>query len=235
MKYDAVFFDLDNTLFDYEITFEKTMCFSFEKLKRQFTWKISANDWFPQFKKYCDILWDDYELGSLSKTEYRRNRFLKSLGSFNIRAPVTTADLLQEIFNQQVGNFVTPYEGLYDLLSLLNENKVLVGVITNGQTDVQYRKIHSLNLQNYIEKEYIFISEACGIEKPDPNIFKYVQLKIGREMTSPIYIGDTWELDIFPALKANWNAGYVGEQKEHQLTAEVAFMTYNLLEVKAFL
>jgi 5'-nucleotidase len=227
LKWDAVFFDLDNTLYDYEKTFELTNCYVFDELKQENGWQVNTEIWFRHFKRYCDSLWNNYEQKRMSKSEYKRKRFIASLGDFGITAPVSTADNLQDLFNKKVAHFVVPFKGLHELLRFLSHQNVLIGIISNGDTGVQFSKIESLQISHWVTKEHIFISESCGYEKPDPFFFKWVNMHL-EYRNNPLYIGDSWDMDIVPAIAAGWDTILLGEKKNQHKGKHPVFTSPSL-------
>ncbi len=209
MKWDLVCFDLDNTLFDYEKTFQQTMEHCFETIIQKKDYFIRSEDWFKVFKKYCDRDWIYYETMEWSKQEYKRTRYLDTMSELNLVATEEDADLLQCLFNKNVHKFVVPYKGMPSLLaSLQTELHGKLAIITNGMSEVQRLKIQSLQLDSYFPEHSIIISDEIGCGKPDKKIFLFAKNKLAPDSTRCLYIGDSWELDVLGAKAANWEAIY---------------------------
>lgn len=62
------------------------------------------------------------------------------------------------------------FNDLFNMLHALKEQKLMLGMITNGLTRLQMANIQSLGIKDYLS--VILISELEGIKKPDPLYFK---------------------------------------------------------------
>lgn len=213
MRFKKIFFDLDNTLFSHEYAFEKAIQACFNEMIEEWEEEgvhmppISTEDWFDVFKYYSDLYWIGYEQKKYSETMYRRKRYLETMKHFGLPADEEAADQFHQKYYEKAINFVRPYPGLYTLLTFLKEQKVTIGVITNGKHKVQWAKYKKLKLYRYIDREHFLVSEDVGIEKPDRRIF---DLALGKtEAKEALFVGDTWEHDIIGALNAGWQAIYL--------------------------
>lgn len=66
--------------------------------------------------------------------------------------------------------------------------KYQTGLITNGQTNIQYGKIDQLGIRE--DYDHIIVSEEAGVKKPDPRIFQLALDHFGLSPEQCIYIGD---------------------------------------------
>ena len=91
-------------------------------------------------------------------------------------------------------------------------------LLTNGPTSHQSKKITSLGLEKWFDSSRIFISEATGVPKPQPEAFKNVEQLFPDVNTHDFWmIGDDLVNDIEGAKKRNWNTIYFkfGEEKSN--------------------
>jgi 5'-nucleotidase len=209
-QWDIIWFDLDDTLIDYERTFRAAAYHCFISL---FPNKdVSFSSWFRIFKWYCDRYWPDYASGRLTKKEYRRLRFLGAMHYFHIKANEKAADEFHAYFDETVGRFATALPGVFSLLERLQSFAIPLGIITNGESVIQRAKIAYAGLRRFFPDDAVIISEEVGCEKPDAAIFRCAQRRLaaGRQ---PVYIGDSWELDVMGALHAGWQAIYFQQRQ----------------------
>jgi putative hydrolase of the HAD superfamily len=68
-----------------------------------------------------------------------------------------------------------------------------LGVISNGQRDMQRRKLTQTGIVNRFE--CVLISEECGCTKPESTIFLRACSLLGESPESSIYVGDRYDLD----------------------------------------
>ena len=104
------------------------------------------------------------------------------------------ADRLEEYFRYRY-----PYQcrlsqdTLETLLSLRGSGQKL-GLVTNGPTQWQTRKIECMGIASLFDT--ILISEAEGIQKPDPHIFKRAVERCSSLASETMFVGDHPEIDI---------------------------------------
>lgn len=223
MAWKKVYFDLDNTLYSHEYAFERAIQDCYQDLVDE--WKDSGiifpdvplDDWFDVFKYFSDLYWGAYERKENTQVEYRRNRFLSTMKHFKLPCRKEEADRFHEKYYEQANHYVQPYPGLYQLLHYLKEQKIEIGIITNGKRKVQWAKFEKLKLYRYIEKECFYVSEEVGLEKPAANLFKLV---LGQEDPKyALFIGDTWEHDVVGAIDAGWQSIYLNTQNKPRTTS----------------
>lgn len=223
LAWKKIFFDLDNTLYSHEYAFEKAIqdCYQDlvdEWIEKKISFKdVPLEDWFDVFKYFSDLFWITYEKKECTQVEYRRKRFLSTMQHFKLPCHASEADWFHEKYYDQANHYVQPYPGLYQLLQFLIDEKVELGIITNGRRKTQLEKFKKLRLYRYIKEENFYVSEELNLEKPDPTIFKQA---LGYEKPSnALFIGDTWEHDIVGAIEAGWQAIYLNTQNRPRTTA----------------
>jgi putative hydrolase of the HAD superfamily len=203
MNNSAFFFDLDNTLFDYEASFKKASLFAYTSIfASKFIHPISSEEWFQSYKKYCDMYWPDYENNLLTKEQYRRNRLESSFSSLNISISINDFQMkqFQLLVEENIPSSIKPFPWISKILNLVSHSGNELGVISNGSSKLQREKLRKLGLR-FLD-ENIYISSELSFAKPSPEIFEYVACR-GRSRQY-IYCGDSFEFDIKPAVQAGW-------------------------------
>ncbi len=56
-------------------------------------------------------------------------------------------------------------------------NKIKLGVASNGGNDIQIRRIRKIGLDRYLD--YMFVSEEIGYNKPHKEYFEHIFQKVG--------------------------------------------------------
>jgi 5'-nucleotidase len=214
MKWEIICFDLDDTLVDYEQTFKRAVRHCFSRFVKKSGYNISFEVWFAAFKKFCDLYWRDYQQRNLTRSEYRRRRFLDTMRTFNLKANEDLADMFHHYFDDVVSQFVVPMKGIEPLLNRLYHQSIKMGIITNGAGKIQRNKIRHLGFMRFFSDEFVIVSEEVGVEKPNPAIFHYTLNKIAPNSKYKLYVGDSWELDVLGALEAGWQAIYFNTRKQ---------------------
>lgn len=240
MRWQKIYFDLDNTLFSYEYAFENAIQDCFQQLVDDWYHEgisipnIASDDWFDVFKYFSDFFWSDYEEGRLSQIDYRRKRYNETMRHFNMPVSDQDADKFHQQFYQHALDYVQPYPGLHRLLSFLLEKGVQLGIITNGKHKLQMAKIHKLRLQKYISDDNIFVSECVGVAKPNAAIFHRAHRPNQKEKA--LFVGDSWELDVVGAIDAGWQAIYLNTQSRPVTTQHQPIAQFrHLLQLSVYL
>lgn len=210
MRWDTIYFDLDDTLLSYEQTFKYAASYTFLSLRS--LWgigdEVEVACWFRVFKKYCDEYWPFYEKKEWTKEQYRFKRFYDTMKEFHIEVNTEMASEFRRFFNKMVGKFATPINGIETLLMDLQKADIQLGIITNGKSEIQMEKIRTLGFQRFFSNNAIIISEDIQLEKPNPKIFASALARLKNYTFPPLYIGDSWLLDIVGAKSANWDTIY---------------------------
>ncbi|MFT3751772.1 MAG: HAD-IA family hydrolase [Paludibacter sp.] len=92
-----------------------------------------------------------------------------------------------------------------ELLDYLYQKYPLT-IVSNGFTEVQYKKIRSANLEHYFS--HIVLSEEAKALKPDKGIFEYALKLNNATPGETIMIGDSYEADIIGAQNAGIDQVY---------------------------
>jgi putative hydrolase of the HAD superfamily len=79
-----------------------------------------------------------------------------------------------------------PRAGLYETLRDLQERGLRLGIVSNGQTEVQKATISVL----CIVMDVVIISEAAGCRKPAPEIFQLALDELGINTAEAWFVGD---------------------------------------------
>jgi putative hydrolase of the HAD superfamily len=194
-KYTHLFFDLDNTIWDFNSNSFDALFIALDKLKLLNT--IGSYDVF--FKIYSEVndrLWELYRQGVMNKKVLSIQRFEETFEKngtpLNIGGEVVNSAYLAEMPLQ-----TRLVEGARQVLDYLH-GRYEVAIITNGFKEVQYDKIIRSELSKYFRK--IFISEEIGAQKPGRQIFEYAIKSMNAPKKSSLMIGDSWEVDIIGAM-----------------------------------
>ncbi|MRN52620.1 HAD family hydrolase [Paenibacillus monticola] len=201
----AVFFDVDDTLYS-----------QFALTKAALDAVLKLSDTFPYEQAYFRIGQHSERLslaGNLLQASphseqsrgMREQRFIDALAEFGISISEVQGAEIQRHYIQLQGQMKL-FEGAEELLEKLLAKDYVVGIITNGNEEHQWKKIRTLGLERYIPEDRIFISAAVGYTKPDPRIFQFANERTETAPQNCLYIGDSWQKDIAGARAAGWSA-----------------------------
>jgi putative hydrolase of the HAD superfamily len=207
----VIFFDVDNTLIDYDISEHLAI----RKLCDYY--QILDSPDFDFVKLWQNISKQYYERYLAGEMTFQTQRLLRIKAFFtNIQTSVpeqsnlrniTTmqTEALEAIFSKYLEHFEESWSAYDDVILVLDTLKShRLGIISNGETDQQIKKLACVGIQEYFE--VIVTSHDIGVSKPDIEIFKKAANKAGVPVGSCTYIGDDLEKDAIAANKAGMDA-----------------------------
>ncbi|WP_299494784.1 pyrimidine 5'-nucleotidase [uncultured Shewanella sp.] len=230
MKYQWILFDADDTLFHFD---------AFKGLERLFSrYGVTFTEQdFQDYQRVNKPLWGDYQAGKITAKQLQERRF------------TVWADRLQVTPQTLNTGFLTAMADICALLpgaqTLINglKDKVNLGIITNGFTQLQTIRLQKMGLLDIFS--LVVISEEVGLAKPHVGIFEYAFEKIrqkGLQGTEPLdlsrilMVGDTQSSDIKGGMNVGIDTCWLNRFDEP--LAEGVRPTYqinSLLELKTLL
>lgn len=205
---DSVIFDIDNTLYDYDICHNMAIKNIIEtiSLHSNIDYDICLN----AYNKSNSSL----KHGLLNNTATSHSKLLSfklTLEELKIKMDYDVLDYIYwNIFIDQI----RPYDNVIEFLNVLKNYKYNLYVLSNYTLKHQIIKLKTLGMYDYFDN--IITSEEIGIEKPDNRTFDYCKNKI--MSPSPIImIGDSFSNDVIGAVNsgmiAYWYNNKTNENK----------------------
>ncbi len=208
-KYTDLFFDLDQTLWDFERAAEETK----QELYDTFQLKEKGIPTYELFKnKYLEVnseLWDLYRDNAIEKQELNFKRYNEPLRFFGIDDPQLAQKMADQSI-QLISQKNYPFPFATDLLEYLSPKYRLFS-ITNGFAEVQYPKLAASGFDRYFA--YIITSEEAGYKKPTKEMFSYALQKAGARPETSLMIGDDLLADIEGARNSGIDQVFVNLNK----------------------
>lgn len=195
-KYDHLFFDLDDTLWDFKTNSRRAME---ETLVQKDILKNlkSFETFFSYYEEVNKALWNKYHHKKITKAKLISERFSKSLDAFGITGHVP--EELNHVYLENMGLQTHLFPNTIETLQLLKIKGYKMHIITNGFREVQGQKLKNCHLTSFFDK--IFISEEIQSAKPHREIFEYALKSTNSKKEKSIMIGDSWDTDILGARK----------------------------------
>lgn len=191
MRYTHLFFDLDNTLWDFNANSYDALYLALKKL--DLLDKIgSFESYFPIYYEVNERLWDLYRDNKITKNVLRGLRFEESLELNDTPMP-GIGDVLNEAYLMEMPRQLRLVPGAIKVLDYLH-HKYKMAIITNGFKEVQVEKLFQTGLTKYFDK--VFISEEVGAQKPHRKIFEHAVKSMNAPKKKSLMIGDSWDADI---------------------------------------
>lgn len=193
MPYQHLFFDLDHTLWDFEVNAKATLLDLYQTYSLQEKGVTDFDFFFDRYSYHNERLWDRYTKGFIRQEELRWKRLWLALLDHKMAdeplARSMSVDFL-EILPTKTAVF--PYT--FEILEYLRGKGYGLHLVTNGFEQVQMRKLERSGLQPYFQT--MITSEASNSLKPQREIFEYAFRLTGATPTQSIMIGDNQDADI---------------------------------------
>ena len=214
----AIIFDLDDTLYDPMQPFNQ----AYQKHLPQMAAEVSVNQFYLKSRAISDALFEKQQLGQIDINEVLKIRIIEAANAFGYEVTEDLSMAFQDTYAYYQGH-LTLLEGYAAFFKKCQEQGIFLGVITNGPGDLQRKKLHSLQLDQYIPEKYWLISGEVDLMKPQREIFEYYQ-KV-HQLDRAIYVGDSFENDVVGANQVNWPV-YWFNHRQRQKPANHATFKY---------
>ncbi len=171
----AVVFDLDHTLFDrYE-----TLRLVVPRFKDCFKINEGITDEFI----YKEICWADKQYVHLGW-----EKILKHLSDKNIFKEIPSFEEYTQYLVSQFRVTAVEYIFTKPMLEKLRKQGYKLGIITNGNSITQHKKIELLGLSDYVDE--IIVAGDEKFDKPEPEIFCLMAERLNIKPEEMMYVGD---------------------------------------------
>ncbi len=206
-NYTHLFFDLDNTLWDFEINAQNAMQIAFSKYELHYE-TINFQLFFRIFSKNNHLLWKNYRKGEVGKKELVSLRFQQTFDELRISGidPLE----INEFYLNEMPKQKCLLTGTEHVLRYLKSNGYEMYIITNGFTRVQHQKLEAAGIHHYFRK--IYTSEEIRSPKPAREIFDYAIKSSNARKSTSLMIGDDFETDVLGALAYGIDAVFLDRQ-----------------------
>ena len=226
-KYQHIFFDLDNTLWD----FDRSSILAFDKIFEIFdliNYGIpSAKDFHKTYFDHNNRLWDLYRKGIIDKDFLKIARFRLPLKDYGITDEKLASDL-GESYTDYAARLVALVPNTMEVLNYLKEKNYKIHLITNGFLEVQSIKMQASGLDKMIDSS--FVSEVVGFKKPDHRIFHHAMKEAGGNIENSVMIGDDLSVDIIPAKEIGMTHIYFNRKKISH-NEKIDYEIFDLIEI----
>ncbi len=184
--YPWLWFDADNTLFDYNKAETNALKRTFHLLSLPF-----EDEYLPIYQRINHDLWRALERHEISPADLRSRRFALLLESLQLSG---SSDEMSNVYIEQLALSSELMDGAYEVLQSLQE-KCRFAIVTNGLQAVQRSRLSRSAIRDFITD--IIISEEIGSAKPHSAFFETASSRLGNPPKSEILIiGDSLTSDM---------------------------------------
>ncbi|MFC4722887.1 HAD family hydrolase [Geojedonia litorea] len=202
-----VIFDLDHTLYNYDLAHKIAINEALSFLRKMTGCseeKILMT--FNSARKNTHI-----ELANTASSHNRLLYFQKTLEGLNRNALELALPCYETYWGTFLNNMIL-FKGVISLLEMLKSQGREICILTDLTTHIQMRKINALELTNYVD--FMVSSEEAGKEKPHSIMFYKALDKLKGTKEQAVMIGDNWEKDILGAYSFGIQGIWLNHKRE---------------------
>ena len=225
MAYKDLYFDLDHTLWDFELNSKETMQ---ELYSNHHIAALGITDFDAFFNIYTahnHRLWDRYAKGFIKQEELRWKRIYLSLLDFKIANEQLSKEMSLE-FLQILPTKKKLFPHTIEILNYLKDKNYKMHLITNGFESVQMQKIKNADIAHYFTE--VITSETSNSLKPNKEIFEFALKTANATLSESIMIGDNETADIQGGINIGMDTVFVN----HLNVAPTLPATYTITHLK---
>jgi putative hydrolase of the HAD superfamily len=216
---EAVFFDLDDTLFDATGLAEKARRAAIESMIEKGLTGVTADQGYEILREIVE------EFGSNYDSHF--TMFLKRLNQPSAKLVSVAVITYHKIKVQEIKLYPDVFEFLQNIR---NQSSCMLGIITDGLALKQYEKVLRLGIDSFFSN--VFISDEIGIRKPNPKMYAWALEKTKFVPERTLYVGDRFDYDIVPAKKIGMKTCLIHRNGKHDKPIDDASKKLVDFEVK---
>jgi putative hydrolase of the HAD superfamily len=210
---DAVVFDLDATLTDFDAVEAEVWARTFARLRTALP-AVEEDALRRRHVELRERFYDEMLAGRTDMAGYRRAHLRAAVEPWGeLAAEVMDACIAERDAHREEARLA---EGAADAVAGLRALGLRVGVLTNGPGPMQRRKLEVIGLHDALDA--VCASGELGVAKPDPRAFALAAAALGVAPGRTAMIGDNVVADIEGALGAGYGlAVHVGRERPDAL------------------
>ena len=223
MPYKDLFFDLDHTIWDFELNSKETLWDLHQKYQLEAKGIDNFDVFYSSYSVHNHRLWDRYTKGFIKQEELRWKRIYLSLLDYKIADEALSKEMSVDYLDI-LPNKKNLFPYTIEILDYLKNKDYKMHLITNGFESVQFKKIKNSNLAHYFIE--VITSEASNSLKPNKEIFDYALKASNAKLETSIMIGDNEAADIQGAINAGMDSIFVNHLQIQPTVAATHTITH---------
>ncbi len=188
-SYEVVFFDLDNTIYNYEDAHQPSLAMVLQQFANHFDITlVKTKELYATARREIN-----QRLHGQASCHSRLLYFKEMITGLKNTSIYSDALLFEKIYWQHFLSEMTINKEALKLIKQLHKKGVRLGIITDLNTQIQLQKMKKLKIESYFEQ--IITSEEAGVEKPDSAIFYFALERFDVKADKTALIGDNIKTD----------------------------------------
>lgn len=194
---DAIFFDIDDTLFSTTVFADKARRAAVEAMVGAGL-KADRDDALRELTEVLTEFSSNYG-NHFDKVIDRLPA--EALRNVN-RAVIVAAGVVA--YHETKWRELRVYDDVYEVLQWLAQKPVVRGVVSAGITIKQAEKLVRLKILEFLTPQAIFFTDQVGFSKPNPKLYRRVLQRLQLQPDRCVYVGDNPTHDIDPCNQEGW-------------------------------
>jgi putative hydrolase of the HAD superfamily len=194
---DAIFFDIDDTLFSTTVFADKARRSAIDAMIRA---GLSAERG-AAMKELEEVI---AEFSSNYGGHF--DKVLDRLGPESFeghnRAVIVAAGVVA--YHATKWSELKVYDDVYEVLQWLAGTSLVRGIVSAGITIKQAEKLVRLDVLGFLTPSAIFFTDQVGFSKPNPKLYRRVLQRLKLQPQRCLYVGDNPTHDIDPCNREGW-------------------------------
>ncbi|MDH5020892.1 HAD family hydrolase [Halobacterium rubrum] len=191
MTFEAVFVDLDDTLYPYDECNEAGKAAAWEKAK-ELGYQSSRDDFEELYLEARREV--KRELAGTASAHERFLYFKRAIQIHTGTHDAKDALALGEAYWDAYVDEMELFDGVVETLAALQDAGLAVAVVTNLTTRIQMKKIEELGIDDHVD--LVMTSEETGREKPSSVMFTLPMAQLDVRPSETVMVGDSVSSDI---------------------------------------
>ena len=205
---DAIFFDIDDTLFSTTVFADKARRAAIDAMMRA---GLQA-DRHEAMRELEDVI---AEFSSNYGGHF--DKVLDRLGPESFaghnRAVIVAAGVVA--YHATKWRELKVYDDVYEVLNWLAKTQLVRGIISAGITIKQAEKLVRLEVLEFLTPSAIFFTDQVGFSKPNPKLYRRVLQRMHLTAQRCLYVGDNPTHDIDPCNAEGWSTVRIRRSGRH--------------------
>ena len=183
----AIFFDGDDTLWDFRSAMLQALEVTLAELRRMVTNPAAEALTVVRMAEIREAVAEELDERTTSVEIIRREALARTLAEVGHPKPDDARQLFR-IYNEARYDLTRPYPGVPEVLENLTSRYIL-GLVSNGNTYPERVGLGGIF-------GFALLAHECGVAKPDPRIFDMALAQCGCLPEEVIHIGDSLSSDV---------------------------------------
>ena len=211
---DAVFFDIDDTIYDQAQPFANAVHKVLGPVPG-----ATDGDLYVASRRHSGEVFAAFGRGERPSEDVYIRRMQATMADFGLTITREQALRMQTIYVSRDEGAMSLSPAMAQTLDWCARHALRgIGAISNGRQDRQLDKLHQLGCSQWIPDERVFVSEALEMAKPGPQIFRHACEQLGTTPRRSLYVGDAYAIDVVGARAAGMPVAWFN-RRQHPVPA----------------